>query len=156
MFLYRITNKKYAADLSGAGAKQYGGRWNSVGKAVIYTSTSVSLATLEFLCHTAGTLIPKNFVIIKLESSDSITSAEIKVTTLPSDWRQYPAPIQLQIIGNKWLDKSERLLLKVPSVIIPIENNILINPFHKEISKIKIVEISDFTIDDRIIENVKK
>ena len=72
------------------------------------------------------------------------------------NWCRILPPIQLQIIGNKWLDKSERLLLKVPSVIIPIENNILINPFHKEISKIKIVEISDFTIDDRIIENVKK
>ena len=95
-------------------------------------------------------------MVIKLESPDSITTAEIKATTLPADWRQYPAPIQLQIIGNKWLDKSERLLLKVPSVIIPMENNILINPFQKDISKIKIVEISDFTIDDRIIENVKK
>ena len=48
----RICKTRHLATaLSGEGARLNGGRWNSPGLPAVYTSSSLSLATLEVLVH---------------------------------------------------------------------------------------------------------
>ena len=149
MKVYRIAKQKYIKDLSGTGSKMYGGRWNQKGTSVLYTSENISLAVLETLVHVDIDNLPTDLKLLILNIPDSVTRKELDIKNLPTNWRDYPAPDKLADIGSKWVDSSESLILQVPSVVIPGENNLLINPNHPEFKKVNIDEIVDFKFDDR-------
>lgn len=147
MKLYRLTRQKYAADLSGEGAKLYGGRWNSKGKPMLYTATARSLAILELLVNTDKRFIPADMVMITLEVDESLISEHTK---LPKNWREVPAPRASQKWGDTWLAKNE-LGVFVPSVIVPQEQNVLLNPQNTTYtSDLKIIETVSFSFDKRM------
>jgi len=149
MVLYRITNAKYADDLSGNGARLYGGRWNSEGRSALYLASSRSLAVLESLAHIAPTNIPDELLMLTIEAPDDF--AEINISSLPVNWSGYPEPNILKQIGNAFLQKNEHLLLKVPSALVPEEFNYLMNPSHKNAAKVKILKKSPFNFDERLL-----
>lgn len=149
MILYRITNARYADDLSGNGARLYGGRWNSEGRAMVYLASSRSLAILESLAHLVPTNVPGEYMMLTIETPDDLL--EINAKLLPANWNEYPEPNILKQIGNSFLQKNEYLLLKVPSVIVPEEFNYLMNPTHPKAGKVKITKKSPFIFDERIV-----
>lgn len=149
MFLYRISNARYADDLSGNGARLYGGRWNSEGRAIVYLASSRSLAILESLAHLSPTNIPVDYVILTIDVPDDFFEIDIKL--LPNNWSEYPEPNILKEIGNSFLQKNEFLLLKVPSAIVPQEFNYLMNPMHQKAGKVKIVSKAPFSFDERLV-----
>jgi RES domain-containing protein len=156
MHLYRIAHKTFIDDLTGQGAKLYGGRWNTAGNAMIYSSFTIELAMLESLTHTTFSSLIKNFGIISFEVSDKIPVNEISINDLPKNWRTFPAPILLGKIGDQWLNGKTTLLMKVPSVLFPTSFNCLINPNHPDFRIIKVSEKTDINIDIRLSENLKK
>lgn len=156
MLAYRIAKSAYANDLSGEGARLYGGRWNPKGFAVLYTSAHRSLAALEILAHTSAPAIPEDLMMISIWIPNDCSSESITPEDLPGDWRNYPAPISLANRGKRWLVEGSALVLTVPSVIIPSETNILINPAHPEFYQVEIREILPFRIDDRLKNNHKR
>src|SRR6201986_3495365 len=129
MILYRIVKCAYA-DLSGTGARLYGGRWNSEGKPMVYLASSRSLAILEALAHLSPTNMPDDYCMIVVEAPDNI--AEVDINTLPENWQEYPEQNILKQIGNVFLQKKEKLMLKVPSAIVKEEYNYLLNPLHEK------------------------
>lgn len=149
MFLYRISNARYADDLSGNGARLYGGRWNSEGRAIVYLASSRSLAILESLAHLSPTNIPVDYVILTIDVPDDFFEIDIKL--LPNNWSEYPEPNILKEICNSFLQKNEFLLLKVPSAIVPQEFNYLMNPMHQKAGKVKIVSKAPFSFDERLV-----
>lgn len=149
MVLYRVANVKYADDLSGGGARLYGGRWNSEGRPMVYLASSRSLAILESLAHLSPTNIPDNYVMLSIEVPDDFF--EIDIQLLPQNWSEYPEPNILKQIGNSFLQKNEYLLLKVPSAIVPEEFNYLMNPINKKAGKVKITKQTPFKFDERIV-----
>lgn len=153
MDLFRISKKKYIKDLSGEGARKFGGRWNSKGSAVLYTSQTESLAALETLVHASIATIPSDLNLLILSVPDHIEPDRIDVKELPLGWRNYPAPNQLAEIGGKWVDSESSLLLKVPSVLVQSEMNILINPNHFDADKLSIKEIRPFSFDMRLFQS---
>lgn len=106
MLVYRIAHKNFLDDLSGEGAKRYGGRWNTPGNAMLYTSFTVELAMLESLTHTTFSSLIKNFGIISLEISNKIPLMEIPMNHLPKNWQAFPSPVSLGKIGDEWLRKK--------------------------------------------------
>ena len=149
MLLYRIVRSAYA-DLSGNGARLYGGRWNSEGRAVVYFASSRSLAVLEALAHLSPTNMPDDFCMMIVESPDnSVTALDIK--TLPEHWQEYPEQNILKQIGNRFLAEKQYLLLKVPSAIVKEEYNYLLNPLHPAADKVKIVSKQPFSFDARLL-----
>lgn len=149
MIVYRFAKKKFANDLSGKGAEICGGRWNSRGVAMVYTSESRALATTEIAVHTSMTNIPTDYCIISIEiPEDSIFIPEI--TILPKDWTEIPPKIASQKFGDKFIRENNYLVLKVPSVVVEGDFNYLINPRHKDISKVRIVKVSSFSFDKRL------
>lgn len=147
--VYRISNSKHSNDLSGEGAFLFGGRWNSPGVRVLYTSTSISLSILEVLVYVSNrTLGEKDISVINISSA---SVRKISLDQLDEEWKEVPASPYTQLIGDKWVKSKESLLLIVPSVINPFENNVLINPSHPDFDKVKISEIFNFSFDRRLV-----
>jgi RES domain-containing protein len=152
MKVYRIAKTKYISDLSGTGARLYGGRWNNKGIGIIYTSETRALATVEYLVHVPLAMVPNNLCIATLETPDDIAAKEILVPDLPGNWRSCPAPFELAQLGTSWALSNETLLLRVPSVVVEHEFNVLINPSHPDIKHIIISYIENYSFDNRLIK----
>ncbi len=153
MVVFRIARSKYIRDLSGTGAKRFGGRWNPKGLAVLYTSKHRSLAILELLVNANMQALPDDLSLLKLNIPDHPeSSAEISVRDLPKNWRSSPAPFNLAEIGGDWISSGSSLTLTVPSAVVPEEQNILINPNHPEAKHLSVQSISSFSLDSRLLQ----
>ncbi len=148
MLVYRLCKKKYASDLSGSGARRYGGRWNYAGTSLVYTSEAASLAALEMLVHLRIKDASMPFIISTIEIGNSIKI--IEQNDLPDDWKSVEGNIYLMNLTETWIEEQQSVALKVPSVILPIENNILLNPEHPEFNHVKIVAQQEFSFDKRL------
>lgn len=122
---------------------------------MLYTASSISLSVLEMLVHVPLNLLPDDFSVLKIEIPDDTSFAALSIKDLPDNWREFPAPISLQEIGNQWIKSKNSLFLVVPSVAVPQENNLLINPLHAEFQKIKILETLSFPLDSRLIKSLQ-
>lgn len=135
MKVWRICKSQHASSaFSGDGAEQTGGRWNFKGYPLVYTSENLSLAALELFVHVPPGAIPTDLVAICAELAGSVSMQEIPARDLPAEWRVYPAPAKLQQIGTDWIKSRSSLALKVPSVVNPLEANILLNLSPPEMS----------------------
>src|SRR4051812_10716931 len=124
MIIYRLATSEYAGDLSGEGAKIYGGRWNPVGTAGVYFSEYISLAILEILVRTGRFTTPDTYTLLSIEiPTDSIASIEIK--KLKNGWQQHVE--YTRAIGEDFVKMNSTLALKVPSAMVPQEHNFLLN-----------------------------
>lgn len=151
MLVYRIARKDVVKDLTGTGAKLYGGRWNHRGTAVVYTSETRALATVEFLVHVSLSNAPRGLMIVTIEIPDSIVPEDAPGASLPKSWRDYPPPRQVADLGTEWAKSGESLLLKVPSAVVEQEYNILINPLHSDMRRVKLQRVEKFEFDKRLM-----
>lgn len=149
MELYRLGVCRYSDNLSGEGPKIYGGRWNSEGVPAVYFASSRALAVLEVLVHLPTGLLPSNFCMATFEVGANFT--EFKTEDLPDKWNSYPFLKRTQILGNLFFKEGESLLLKVPSAIVSGDYNYIANPLHQDINKIKFLERTNFSFDDRLL-----
>ncbi len=150
--LYRISISEHIRDITGSGAKIYGGRWNHVGYPVVYTSGSRSLAVLEFLVHVPMALAPENLSIVEINMQKNVQRESIDESMLPSSWRDYPAPEQLANIGTNWIKSKSSLLLDIPSAVVDKEVNTLINPLHPDMKHVSAVKVEKFSFDPRLLK----
>jgi len=155
MMVYRIAKTRFIHDLSGIGARLYGGRWNKKGMSMIYASESISLATVEYLVHVPLAIVPTAMSIATLKIPKSIKPRILKIPDLPPNWRDYPSPPELAEIGTKWALSKKSLLLQVPSVIINFEHNVLINPLHPHMKQVKVDRVVSYKIDHRLLREQK-
>ncbi|HWZ14030.1 MAG TPA: RES family NAD+ phosphorylase [Mucilaginibacter sp.] len=150
MILYRIVKCSYADDLSGTGARLYGGRWSSEGKPAVYLASSRSLAVLEVLVHLPPLMIPNDYCLVEISVPDnSIT--QISANQLPANWKDISPPMILRQTGDEFLKKQANLLMKVPSAIVPAEFNYLLNTRHPDMKKVKILKREPFDFDQRLV-----
>jgi len=156
MRVFRIAKKIYLDDLSGMGAKIYGGRWNKVGLPLVYTSDHLSLAVLEMLANQIRSLVDHTYGFIELDIPDTLISKEIQDSDLIKSWRQSHYEEQTVSIGTNWLLSRDSVGMRVPSAVLAQENNILLNPTHADFRKIQIVNIGELNLDGRLVEEVKK
>ncbi len=151
MRVWRICNEKWAKTaFDGQGAKIYGGRWNSIGIAVVYTSSSLALAALESLVHLGIKKIPMNYVAISADIPENLNIERVEPNKLPQNWRSDPAPAELVTVGDQWVSSGASVILKVPSAVIDEEWNYLIYPEHPDFSRIQIGLPKPFQFDARL------
>ena len=130
----------------------HGGRWNHKNISVIYAAESRSLAALEFLVHVSlFPILPNNLSIACLEIPHDIVAERIKAADLPKNWRDYPAPPELADLGSEWAMAMRSLLLRVSSVVVVDEFNILMNPKHPGMKRVTISRVERFTFDRRLV-----
>ncbi|QVL48930.1 MAG: RES domain-containing protein [Thiocapsa sp.] len=130
MRVYRLVKERFAdTALDGSGAKVYGGRWNRKGHAVVYASDSIALAALELLVHLHRSEVLNEYRLARLDLPDDEVLL-LDDAGLPANWREDPAPVSTAAIGAAWLTGGQSLALSVPSVLIPQQRNLLLNPAH--------------------------
>jgi RES domain-containing protein len=141
-----------ADDLSGTGAKQTGGRWNAVGDALVYTSETQALACLETVVHLNAGGLPLNRYLVSVAIPDPVWTEALTETpgSLPVGWDADPSGRASIQFGTAWIRSEASALLRVPSVIVPDEYNVLINPLHPGSSAITAVKIRKWLYDPRL------
>jgi RES domain-containing protein len=149
---WRITKRKHARHaFTGEGAREYGGRWNNPGTAIVYTAQSQALAALEMLVHLDSSNLLLKYVLIGVEFDDSLI-AKLDPSALPQDWRSDPAPPELHSIGDNWVRAGSSAVLQVPSALVPGENNFLLNPEHRDFTQLLIGKPLPFGFDPRLVK----
>lgn len=148
--VWRICKQRYRGTaFQGEGARINGGRWNSAGHSVVYTSESAALATLEMLVHIQDPRLLKSFVLIPATVDDALIET-LDADEIPANWRQYPAPESTQAVGVRWITDAPSVGLRVPSVIVP-GDNILLNPDHPEFGDVEVGDPVDWDHDPRLL-----
>jgi len=151
MKLYRIASSRFIHDLSGTGARIVGGRWNSIGVPMLYTSESQALCILEKLVHVDTDLLPKNLEMAEIEVPDEMPMDVFTDPDKKVAFNSFPTQDYTQKIGDRFIRENKFLLLKVPSIISRRDFNYLINPGHKDFGAIKITTVEPFGFDTRIL-----
>lgn len=149
---WRIVKARHAASaFDGEGARVEGGRWNSPGTAVVYTSQSAALAALEILVHLGRSTILLAYVLIPCTFDDALVS-RVDRRRLPKNWRSYPAPPESQLVGDEWAKGGKSVVLEVPSAVIDTESNYLLNPKHPDFQDIRVLNPQPFAFDLRLLK----
>jgi RES domain-containing protein len=147
---WRIVNARNAATaFSGDGSRRSGGRWNSRGYRAVYLADSLALATLEVMVHGVSYATLQNYVCIVASIPKKIIQ-EIDLKRLPGNWRDDLPPAEVRALGDRWLKEQNSAALKVPSAVIPVEFNYVLNPRHKDFGKIEIAEPLSLAFDKRL------
>ena len=153
MLVYRIVHKKYSTSLYASGLK---GRWNSLGKKVIYAAESIPLAFLENMVRRQGVGFNTDFKIMFIDIPDNLKLLTVNVSDLEDGWRDFRDYSKCQTIGDKWYDAGKTLILKVPSAVLPASFNYIINTELSDYGFVKLIEVTDLIPDDRIEEILKR
>ena len=152
MRFWRICRRRYAAEAaSGKGARLYGGRWNSRGLTVVYTSTSLALAAVETFVNLEPNLRPNDLVSIEGEIPEAVEIARVDVKALSANWHQ-TRDESLRRFGDDWVHAGKQVALLVPSAAIPGEWNLLLNPVHPTFSKVRFGKPQPFEFDLRMFK----
>lgn len=142
MILYRIateTRTRRADDLSGAGAAISPGRWNDFGEAVVYAAPGIALAMLETAAHLDDGGLPLNRFLVAIDVPDAAWKKRLalKAADLPATWSAVPAGTGSVQAGSGWFRAGAHAVLDVPSVIVPEESVIVLNPAHADLKAMK-------------------
>ena len=152
MYVWRISKRKHVTTaFSGDGGLYAEARWTPQGFRAVYTSESLALASLEVFVHTESDRIP--LVGIRAFLPEDIAIEEIKVVDLPDDWQEDSAYSVLQRMGREWLLSDRTPVLKVPSSIIPVEYNYILNPTQPDL-QFSLNPPREFTFDRRMWKSV--
>jgi formylglycine-generating enzyme required for sulfatase activity len=153
-----------ANDLSGNGAARYPGRWNSLDRPIVYSSSSIALACLETVVHLAGDdplPFPRQLVRITIPSHHWQQRKRFAKQE-HSGWDSAPTPEHAEdwlaatrAWGDAWLLGLESLLAEVPSVIVPEETNLLLNPLHPDHGELKAEIVRPWVYDARLLPNAR-
>jgi len=150
MKLFRVVqDRDRARDLSGIGAFRWGGRWNSKGVYMLYTSENSSLAFLESLVHFDEGEIPPQLYSIELEIPNNAPVYTPPDTEYNKNWLKLSL-LENQKQGDRWMEEKKFLGIKVRSAINPIEYNYLLNPLYPRYHNlIKIISVKEIKVDNR-------
>ncbi len=153
MRVWRITRRAHAAP-DGEGARRYGGRWNLPGTAVVYASGTLSLAVLEYLVHVDRDLAPADLVSIVATIPPGLRVDAVDLRHVPKSLKHWQAASDqepLQRLGSDWVRKRTSAVLRVPSALIPVECNYLLNPAHPDVTRITWADPVPFSLDPRFL-----
>jgi RES domain-containing protein len=152
MLVYRLLQAAFRDQpLSGQGAALYGGRWNPKGLSLLYTTESPALSLLEVLVHLNPRRIPA-YYLVTIDLPDSIRS--YRADELSPDWRATGSaqPLSSQTFLLNWLREPDSLVVEVPSSIVPLMANYLVNPRHELFTSCQVVNAERFEIDERLYD----
>jgi RES domain-containing protein len=146
MQLWRLYRKAHGPGLDGRGGLHAAGRWHEIGNPVVYFGATPAIAVLEKLAHVDIAFLPDDLVLACYE-------ADLGEEHLP------PQPAaQLHDLaftrqkGVAFLQRAANSVLRVPSVVLPEESNLLLNPLHPEAQRLHLKAKRPFRFDPRLTE----
>jgi RES domain-containing protein len=152
MIVFRLCKSAWKNDLSGRGAEITGGRWNSKGVAVVYTSSSRALCMAEIAVHAPLGCLPVDFFLVEILIPENSPVKEIAKKELPANWQSFKNRQMTQNIGDCFIKEKKALVLKVPSAVVQGDYNFLINPGHALKDTVSIQKVEEFRFDERLFK----
>ena len=117
---------------------------------MVYLSEHRSLAALETLVHAPRPgLLDEDYLIIEVIIPDVLVLT-LDPAALPPGWNNPSDFTVSRAVGNAWLAEQASVALKVPSAVVPEENNLLLAPGHADWPKLKIGKVRPFLFDARL------
>ncbi len=149
---YRLVRERRAADtFSGEGARRFGGRWNPKNSPAVYGSEHLSLAVLEFRVNQGGYDPEDMYVYFRFEFDAALIEF---VESPPEEWlvrfKGDGSITAAQAFGKEWLLQKRSAVLSVPSSVIRIERNFVLNPQHEDFTKIGVKPGAKLDLDSRL------
>jgi len=127
---FRVAKARYADSvdilLSGEGAREWGGRFNSPGVRAVYCSTTLSLAALEILVHAPRVEVLPEYRFLEVYVPDEVIE-HLEVVDIGE---------ATESIGDTRLGVGGILGFSVPSFVIPLERNLVLNPEHPDFPRL--------------------
>jgi RES domain-containing protein len=152
---WRVVDRVYTEPpynpFDGEGSRLNGGRWNSAGIPAVYASGAISLALLEVLVHMQDLLVLSGYVMYRIEISDDFIT-QVDPQTLPRTWQEPGVVPELRQLGDTWLAATTSVALRIPSAVVPVEFNYVLNPRHPDFSKLVIGNRQPLPIDPRLLQ----
>jgi RES domain-containing protein len=152
MIVWRLSPPAFAHILNGEGNRIAGARWNSPGRGVVYTCAHLSLCVLEAYVH-----IPleqrhslPDFEAVRLSVPDDAGTTEVTAARLEHLLSAPDAELVCRALGDRWLAEGGDLVLVAPSVLVPEELNVMLNPTHPRMQGVTIVSARRFRFDLRL------
>jgi RES domain-containing protein len=123
-------------------------RWNHLGTAMVYTSTSRALAALEFFVNLQPNEAPDDLLMAEASVPDASVGT-LGAKLLQRNWRSLNNE-RCRDLGSEWARTQRSVALKVPSAVVDGDWNVLLNPKHREFGKVKIGAAKLFRFDERM------
>ncbi len=154
MIVWRLSPPAFAQVLSGEGNRIAGARWNSPGRGVVYTCAHLSLCVLETYVHIAPEqrLSLPDFEAVRLSIPDDAGTTEVAVAELEHLLSTPNAELACRRLGDRWLAAGADLILVAPSVVVPEESNLMLNPAHPRMPEVAILSRRRFRFDPRLTQ----
>ena len=151
MRVWRLTQARHAETaFTGIGTKEFGSRWVPQGYAAVYTSEHISTSILETLVHMEVSHFGQHYVVIGVDVPDDLPMDVVQADSLPGDWAARFEDPQLHQVGTDWLERGESAALIVPSAVVPLERNVILNPEHPDFALVTIQRPEPFALDGRL------
>lgn len=154
MQVWRLTRPEFARRLDGAGNRETGARWNSPGAGVVYTSRALSLCVLETIVHLPSIRFVRGLVATRIYVPDDAGVEVVTAAELPRDLVSPEAAAWLRRRGDHWLAAGTALALVAPSVVVPQEHNVMINPQHPQANRVRVEEETPFGLGPRLLSRL--
>lgn len=150
MTIYRLVKAEYA-ETAFRGSRGRG-RWHRLGTPMVYAADQPAAALLETLVHAGRVDLPRaDYVLFHVELDAEEHLLRLPVPALPEDWQAWPWPASTQEIGTYWHEQQASVVLEVPSAVVPVHRNYLINAQHPAFSELQIRGPEAFPIDARLV-----
>ena len=151
--VWRLTPPEFHTELDGEGARLFGGRWNSPGLRALYTSSHLSLSVLE--TYVSIPLLLRNSLPVYQAVRISIPDTASTVRVSPAQFAELLTTSDhvaaSRSVGDDWIARRDSLVLQVPSVLVPEEDNLILNPEHPAAGDVRIVSVRAFHFDPRLV-----
>jgi RES domain-containing protein len=146
-------NQQIENVFSGEGGLYVAGRWNHKGIKAIYCSQSIALCTLEWLSHNGLSVSGFSYYKFSIEIPDQLI-IKYGISELPKAWNDSPSPnLNRDFASNNFYNPKDYLAMTVPSVMVPEELNLVINPLHDAFFEVKksICFLGEFIAPARVL-----
>lgn len=153
--VWRVADRAYTEPpfnpFDGEGARLHGGRWNTAGVPVVYAAGACSLALLEVLVHVPDLVVLQGYCVYRVEVPDSLI-ADVPFEALPENWNQPGLVPDLRKLGDEWARSRASVALRVPSAIVPVEHNFVLNPRHPDFGLLEVGPREPLPVDPRLLK----
>ena len=149
MIAWRIAKAKHGAGIDGTSGLHADGRWHSKGTRVCHAAANVALAMLEIRVHVNSLAdLPVDYCLYRFAFSDTAPMLRIEEADLPAGWRKNVSATRA--IGDNAYRTQRALILDVPSVIVPLDRNLIVLGNHPAIGTVDVADMGSISLDDRL------
>jgi RES domain-containing protein len=150
--VWRLTPPRFARVLDGEGNREVGGRWSSPGRRAVYTSSHLSLCVLEVYVHMPPELRVElaAFEAVRIDVPEDAPGTEVSIAQFATLIASPDPLAACRAVGDEWLARGSELVLRAPSVVVPEDVNIMLNPVHPRMNEVAIVSTRSFHFDRRL------